>query len=442
MEKVGTGWHTGIKLNYYHLLFFVLAFVLTTVARISLLLLAPLIILILIEQLGFAIRQSFIVLLFLILISYLLSLFNGFYIKYNSLSFFYILPFLLFLFSKARKSASVKELLPSFIGILTFFAIINDIIGIVQYIKFRSDDYFSGLYGHFTVTQNGLSILNSILFFYYLRRYQLFKHRKDLIYCFIFFLSAIMGFYGAGMVVLLAAFVLYSVRFNISKIIKGTFVTALVLGFIYYMTGLISPDTLTYNKNIIQRFIGDNSRPVPRKLTSYTNYVKAYTSDFKDLIFGSGPGTFNSRSAFVVGSPEYFSMGSFLKSDSKPYYFENYAYTLWNAGNTGQYQDGFMNQPFSSMLSFLGEYGLLFTIVFISLYYMQYKTVMRYRNFNKSDLLFKDLYKFCSIYLILLLVIDNYAEYPEITILIVLLLKLAEKELVKASAVNSIRNAE
>jgi hypothetical protein len=422
----------SLQVNRYSLMFFFLAMVLCTVARISLLLLAPLVVLYLIYELRLSIRIYAIVLFCVLIVSFLISLFNGFYFSYNLLSFFYILPFILFLFSKPKREYIRTDLFASFFKMLAFWMVINNIAGILQYIYFPNDDSFMGVYGRFTVTQNGLSILNFCLFYYYFRKYQLSKKRNELFFSLFFILCAVMGFYGAGTVAFLVAISLCYFRLRLTLVIRNAFIFAFVLGAVYYLTGIISPRTLEYNKNIVRLFMGKKQDQIPRKILSYRNYWQGYTSDWKDMVFGSGPGTFNSRSAFTIGSPSYFTSASLLKSESKPYYFENFAYTLWNPSNTTQYQEGFMNQPFSSLLAFLGEYGLLFTLLFFYYYYKQYNEVRRYDYYTGRDVVARELHKFIALYLALLLVIDNYAEYPEITILLITIMKVAETTLMQS----------
>lgn len=422
----------SLQVNKYDLLFFFLAMLLCTIARASLLVIAPLVVLYLIHQLRLSIRTSAISLFLVLFFSYAISLFNGFYLSYNFLSFYYILPFILFAFAKPKREIVNTDLMSSFFRMLTFWAIINNILGILQYINFPNDDSFKGVYGSFTVTQNGLSILNFCLFYYYLKKYQLSSKRIDLAACAFFIVCALMGFYGAGTIAFLVTIALCIFRLNLKLILRNLIILAFILGAVYYITGIISPNTLQYNKNIINTFLGKNNARVPRKIISYKNYWQGYTSDFTDFVFGSGPGTFNSRSAFTIGSPSYFMAVGFLKSSDRPYYFEKYAYTLWNASNTVQYQEGFMNQPFSSLLAFLGEYGLLFSLLFLYYFMKQYRAVRRYDYFEDRDIIARDLYKFVAIFLALLLVIDNYAEYPEITILMITIMKVAEHTLMQA----------
>jgi hypothetical protein len=142
-------------------------------------------------------------------------------------------------------------------------------------------------------------------------------------------------------------------------------------------------------------------------------------------LLGSGPGTFNSRSAFMAGSEQQFNALPFLKSNKQPYYFKNYIYPLWNHTNTSMalYQDGFRNQPFSSLLAFLGEYGLVFTLIFIWAvvdYYRRVKKLCTDQRHKGS----KWLFKFLFLFLLLLLCIDNYYEYPEVMLLLLFTMKL------------------
>ncbi|MBO9573594.1 MAG: hypothetical protein J7497_15510, partial [Chitinophagaceae bacterium] len=164
-------------------------------------------------------------------------------------------------------------------------------------------------------------------------------------------------------------------------------------------------------------------------------YGISYPNDIKDFLFGSGPGTFNSRTAFMVGSPTYFTKLPFIKDTEQPYYFKNYAYSLWNPSNNSKalYLDGFRNQPFSSILAFLGEFGFIFFLAFFALYYMYYLKVKNlYKSINtnpeaRTNFIF---FKFLIILLPLLLLIDNFYEYPEIMLPVLIGIKLSHLALV------------
>jgi hypothetical protein len=244
-----------------------------------------------------------------------------------------------------------------------------------------------------------------------------------------------MGFYGAGLIVFFASFTLVYFKWNLFSIIRVAVAAALLLVAIYYMIGFLNPNALDYNKANLKKISNFDVRHGPRKLTVFYNYTISYPNDIKDFLFGSGPGTFNSRSAFIVGSPIYFSGLGIIKSKDQPYYFRNYAYSLWNPSNTSKalYQDGFRNQPFSALLAFLGEYGLIFSLFFAWYYHSQYRQItgMVAANPSPRSKAYRRIVKFLFCFLGLLLVIDNYHEYPEITLLILVLIKLLHSEIRK-----------
>jgi hypothetical protein len=197
---------------------------------------------------------------------------------------------------------------------------------------------------------------------------------------------------------------------------------------------LISPDTLEYNINIIKKFVySGRGIDVPRKLTIFKNYAASYPSNPIDFIFGSGPGTFNSRSAFMVGSPTYFNINA-IKSDVQPEYFGRYAYTLWNDAINTRF-DGFMSQPFSSLLAFLGEYGLLFTAALFYVWLSGFKKYIVLGNLYARERNVRTefrMYKFVTFFTILLICIDNFVEYPEIIALLLIIEKLCRQQLKEA----------
>ena len=368
----------------------------------------------------------------LVIVCLALSFRDGFYLRYNFLSLFFFLPFLLLLFA-APPAPTRFNYLRLLMNAVSVVVILNDLIGFAQYIYRPSDDSFSGLYGTFTVSQNGLSIINSILFFYHANDFRYSKKSLPFFLAIFFLLSMVMGFYGAGLVVFIAATVFTYIKWRVSSIIKFVVIFSFGLMAIILLMWLISPATLEYNVNIIRLFIDAEGRAIPRKLIIFKNYLTGYPSNPLDFFFGSGPGTFNSRSAFMVGSTDYFNI-EFIKSDKLPFYFEKYAYPLWNASNTGPY-DGFMNQPFSSLLSLLGEYGLLVTasILFVAIRNYNFFTRRSMKQAKEENLQIELLvFRFTSFLLVFLFIIDNYMEYPEIIALILLMMKFSQQQLRRA----------
>jgi len=304
-----------------------------------------------------------------------------------------------------------------------------------------------GLYTDFSVSLNGLVILNTLLFYYYFVLYIYEKKPISLLTSLFFLGCSILGFYGAGLVICLAAFILGFFRFELKSFFKVAFITIISLLVVYQAMTFIKPQTLEYNIANIKKMIDFDVHNGPRKLTSFYNYATAYPKNAKDFLLGSGPGSFNSRTAFMIGSPSYFTSIPQIKDKEQPYYFKHYAYSLWNESNTSQalYQDGFRNQPFSSILAFLGEYGLLFTLVFAVLYYLYYSRVARLYRMRHNDpeaRVYFRFFKICFILLPLLFLIDNYFElflidnyfeYPEIMLLLTLSIKFSHAGLLSVN---------
>jgi len=275
-----------------------------------------------------------------------------------------------------------------------------------------------------------------MLFYFYLAQYIYKKGMVNLIGAGVFLSSAILGFYGAGLIICTLALILSFFRFQLKSLLKTVTIGFFSLVMIYLLLLLIKPGTLEYNMVNIKKLVSFDITNGPRKLKSFYNYGISYPTNAKDFLFGSGPGTFNSRTAFMVGSPYYFENIKFIKDDKQPYYFKNFAYPLWNETNTSQalYLDGFRNQPFSSMLAFLGEYGFIFSVTFLLLYYAYYRKVAVLYKSNRHDsqanVCFR-FFKFLIILLPFLLVIDNYYESPEVMLLILTGIKFSHEGLLR-----------
>lgn len=419
------------KITVYHAGAFLLALLFCTALRISLLAVYPLLVLMVYTGYKWKLDRNAIILLVFVLFTWLFAIYrHDVPLKYNFVSLYFFVPFLLLLFAKPGETERDQQFLKLLMYSLTFVAVINNLFGIAQYIRHPYDDSFQGVYGTFTVTQNGLAVINAVLFFYHLNLYQHRSKRIHLWLAIFFIVCSVMGFYGAGMMAFLGAVILTFLKVRLKNIVQLFLLLIIITAVLYFVMKLVSPLTLDYNINILKMFLDPSAGHTPRKLIIFKNYYTGYTPNLTDLLFGSGPGTFNSRSAFMVGSPTYFNLG-FIKSDTQPFYFGNYAYPLWNPSNTGPY-DGFMNQPFSSLLAILGEYGLILTLgilyVAVSAFRKLVKTGNRLAKPEGVSTEFK-MFKFCSIFVLLLLVIDNYMEYPEIIALLLIISKLSHQHL-------------
>jgi hypothetical protein len=436
MNKQGEIFYNStLTLNKRFLGFLLLALLIGTFLRISLLLIAPFVILIICVSLKLRLSKALVYLLLLCFLSFLLSFFNGLFLKYKLVSLFSMVPFLVLMFSRpGPKSLKEADTAKLYFNSLAIIAFVNDITGYVQVIKrTASDDNFTGIYSVYSISLNGLVIMNAILFFFYFCQYLDSKNRLTLMVSLFFLVSSVMGFYGAGLIVITLAFILVFFRPSLRDILKTGLITVISLFAVYWLLFFLKPKVLEYNVSNLKKLASFDVRHGPRKITSVYNYFVSYPQDPKDFVFGSGPGTFNSRSAFMVGSPSFFNSVRAIKSESQPYYFRNYAYSLWNETNTSQalYQDGFRNQPFSSLLAFLGEYGLLFTFFFLWYYYKYYKDLSQLSLRAGAQPAYRRMSKFLFILLLGLLVIDNFYEYPEMMILILTGIKVLDIEILK-----------
>ncbi len=431
----------GIRLERVPVFFIIIILVTGTFLRISLLAVYPFVVLLAFISLRLRFTRRILDLLILIALSWLLSLSQGLFLKYNLVSLYYMIPFLLLLFATPGKTVpGSRDMVPVFFYGLSIIGVINDITGFIQVpLRPVSDDSFTGIYSEFSLSINGLSIVNAVLFGYYCFSFLAYRRRKHLLAALFFLLSSIMGFYGAGLMILIAAFILTFFNAKLSNIIKTVFISLLALATVYYALSVMKPRVLRYNVTNFKRMYNFTADNGARKVRAFYNYYKVYPHNIKDFLFGSGPGTFNSRSAFMVGSPFYFNVVRSIKSPEQPYYFKNYAYPLWNDTNTSMalFQDGFRNQPFSSLLAFLGEYGFLFTFFFVLYLVQYYRKVITPRpppNTGPRYYLYIRLFKFLLVMLLLLMIADNYFEYAEITLLITIVLKLLQAEIIKIHA--------
>jgi hypothetical protein len=423
----------GIPINpKIHLMDFILVMltlIFATVFRVSFLLLYPVLTVILFFVFRWRLHFDALYLLAAVGIVWLFSWRHGFYLSYNLVSLYYVVPLILLLCASPKPVAGQSQHLHRFIVALSIIMVANNILGMFQYARLKHDDSFEGFYGTFTVSQNGLSIINSILFFYYFLLWRQVKEKWYLVLSIFFVVCSIMSFYGAGLMVFMATLAIYLFKPSLKNVIRFGLIFGIGVVALYVLMNVVSDRVLEYNMNILKKFWKGltTGQDMPRKLAIFKNYYQAYSHQPVDLLFGSGPGTFNSRSAFMVGSPTYFNV-SFIKSAVQPYYFATEAYPLWNPSVITWY-DGFMSQPFSSLLALLGEYGIIVTVFIGWVIAANYRrSMLRVARAVPTVQLnvAGGMIKFLTILLVLLLVIDNYMEYPEIVSLIILLIKLSE----------------
>ena len=345
---------------------------------------------------------------------------------------------------KEKVSHHRKELLPFFIKVATTIMIVNNVIGIVQYVvnpflpevikSAYSADSFIGLYGRHGNAMHGLAILNCLLLFYYTLRYLREKNSNNLILSVFFLVSFIMCFYGLGFILLAMAIIIFlvAVKGMFFRLIKVVPVIVLLLAMLY----VISPKEFNYTHvNIMKAVKGISSKEFlqnmgsSRKMVMNYRYYQLYTADPSTFLFGTGPGTFNSRVSFLLNG-EYSPGNLFEKvlGTSAPTYAKAYIYPLWGKKILAlPWMDGTRNQPFSSMIAFLSEYGFLFSVLLIMLFIKKVRIILnslKKRDTGPASLL-SDFLLLFTIFVGLHLITDNLFEFTEMMV-IVLLFKLIE----------------
>ncbi len=170
-----------------------LSLIIGTFLRASLIVIYPLVVFFLCLYYRFKISSSFLLLFIFTIISLFLSFFTEAFLRYKLLSLFYMLPFLFLLFAHPPVEKGIQgNHLSIFIGSLTVIALINDLIGLIQVFRNPgSDDSLIGIYSQYSISINGLMLLNSFLFFYYF--FQFFYKKKSCLHSIVPVFSCLFG---------------------------------------------------------------------------------------------------------------------------------------------------------------------------------------------------------------------------------------------------------
>lgn len=289
------------------------------------------------------------------------------------------------------------------------------------------DDGFIGIYGKSGLMMHTLSLINFTYSVYYF-------FSKRYTFSIFFFISGFMCFYSLGLLIFIASIsFVFMFNLNYNNLKKSLFVIPILVG-LYFIVQAINPTTISYIEDNIERTISGVSNysydeemylsekcyytETPRKITTFVGGFKRL-SDTKIAILGTGPGTYNSRTSFLLNG-DYSSELSNIRN--RPKYASYDIYPLWNYDITYRLNDGTRNQPFSSILALLVEYGVIQFIIFFVL------IINLISNFKQKGENIKFLL-FLFPFVLLNLVTENYIEYPEFFILILVILKIIETDI-------------
>lgn len=296
------------------------------------------------------------------------------------------------------------------------------------------DDGFNGLYGRSGLSIHTFCLVNFIYTIYF------FTKRKFKLASFFLF-SGLMCFYGLGLLLFIGAIgTVYLINLR-GKYIK--YITLILIsGWLFITISIkLNPNAFSYMSKNIQRVSQTitNKKPyknelrdvkefktvkTPRKIMAFEGGIRILSNP-SYFLFGISPGTYNSRVSFLLNG-EYTRNKLFKKINNRPFNANNDIYPLWNKNVTYEFNDGTRNEPFSSFLALVVEYGVLQTILILFLIFQNYR---RIKSENINDVFF---IQFLFSFFILNLLTENYLEYPEFMILIIILFKTLESNNVKS----------
>lgn len=342
-----------------------------------------------------------------------LYLFCTIYWFYNGLLFpnYVVSTFILFSVIAFLKIDSIVQYvkIEKVIKFVIILMSINSCIGLVQMAAFRNPDAFIGMFGRGGLQGHGLAIIYALLsvFIYYEKG--IFSPKKRTTLLVLFALSFILCFYGSG---LIYAALSMMCAFIFSKKINHFFAALIVIPIFFLLVFAFDENVFYYNLNVFFYFVEHvnfwaetgSTDNAPRRLILFFNYLELISKDFSFFFMGSGPGTFNSRVSFLLNG-DYSSLAFLPVSIHEN--ARDYVFPLWNTELISKgYQDGSMNQPFSSLVSVLSEYGFIFFCIISSIVIAKVRSISKYVK--------KELLVFYCVFWMFLFVFENIYEYCEI----------------------------
>lgn len=422
----------GRKLSYSDLLFFLISILSFTYLRKYFIIFLPVLFILTFVVLKLKFSPNSIILLVLSIISTMIAGFlGGFSVINNLLSIGLIFMPLFFFLSKTIPSNT--DLSKRFIEISSLVLIIVNLSAFVDlFIAFAnygtdiSADNFNGFYGKSGLAMHTLSLVNFIYAIYF------YFKKKSLITAF-FTISGFLCFFGAGLVTFIFSIGIYLlISKRVFKYIIPIFGLIILL---WISLMIINPRSYNYYKANINWFVASFANTnyesemslarsnmhtiTPRKLTFHLGVFNRLKENPEIAFIGIGPGMYNSRISFLLN-------GDYTKIDLlkkmiyiRPYYAEIDVYPLWNSEILFEFNDGTRNEPFSSVMALIMEYGIPISILIFLLYYLKIRKIAFWSAERKFIIL-------SSIFYFLCLIGDNYIEYPEVTWVYLTIIKTME----------------
>lgn len=367
-------------------------------------------------------RKEIVTLFFIVSYTFVVLLLSRDKLVLNQLlSLFLFFPVIFFLvFKVSLVNALSERVWGRAVSLFCHVLLVNGFIGFAQYLINPWDDAAIGFYGRGGLQMHGLAILYffSAIYFY---TFSNIKYNK--IKCILALFFMLTCFYGAG---LLAVFFSISLGALVGakEKLRAFFVFFLLVAFLIFLGFVIRPEAMLYNYNnlllffnSISSFFGGESyvaAGMPRKLVAWLNYFEALKRSPSSFIFGFGGGGFNSRAAFLLNG-EYTSLSLVPYSASQ--WHDVFIKPLWSSYILSQqYQDGTMNQPFSSVLSVLSEYGV-FAFLFVVYLFLKLRSfLLLYASSKARGSVRVLMINVMFFYFVFICLFDNIFEYAEIVV--------------------------
>lgn len=384
-------------------------------------------------------KNQVIIVVFTAIVSCLSMLYEGNFI-FNYLVSFYLVftPFLILtLKPPVSEHPVIQEYFQSFMKVFSKVLFVVNISAIIYAIIVLSgseypDDIFTGLYGKSGFGSHSLSIINLATSCYYLSTKKFYRFS-------FFLICGILGFYGLGLLLFLLTLIIINSHYIFSKIRLILKVLVFSVGFVW-VVNTVNPGNIDYilvnirdaskvfseysYKEEMEKIHEYKRTFVPRFFTFIDGSIQLIFNDPKIFLFGTSPGTYNSRTAFYLNGD--FVQNEFLKEhfSYRTRYHEKYVFPILNRDylDAQRWNDGTRNQPYSSIISVLFEYGFLVGFLFFHLFFKQIKKIRR----SSINLNVSNYFKFLSVFLFLILLVQNYLEYPEIMVFFVVIFKLLD----------------
>ena len=382
-----------MKVKRTDLYFLILSILLLTFLRKYSIVIYPILIVSSFYFLRLTFNSNLLILLILIFLTQIINgLFYDFYPLNNLISITLIFSTIAILGSTSTYKK--KSLIHSFFQISSYVLLVVDfsagislIISVFQN-PVSISDAFVGIYGKSGLIMHTLFIVNIVHAMYH------FQISNNRIFGFIFFISSILCFFGAGIIIFVIALVLSFLPKK--RVVKPIIAGTILISLLWMTIRITNQELLNYMSENLERSISglkdfnyqdelllaknDGFTTTPRKITFHYGAFKRLFESPAILLFGTGPGTYNSRTSFLLNGD--YSKIDFLKNNIKiePKFAKNEVFPLWNSGILFRFNDGTRNEPFSSIIALIIEYGFLFFCLTLILFLSKVRVIFRSNN--------------------------------------------------------------